>query len=278
MLQPRKFSHDSKEIHIKANFTPSKGAPRLNKMIFTILTLWTIFESCVLASPRRLNSKEFVESLDSHSYRAVIHRRILPPAQGFHLEILSEVHLSSPLLTSSSESLNCSLRLTETLPSGLFVDNFQLKNFHQLGGPLVASRRPVDTEAPAFESAETALTVIHPFKLERPKQRLVSQVVLPVHVRYHRASANGDPTRVTLENPRADISCWDDATRPSVRSNQLGSWTRFDADAVTPVLKITVPCGDGAQAPWIIALTFLACLWAMTQLWMARPIDDKRKD
>jgi len=222
-----------------------------------------------VASARKVNSKRFLESFEAHTYRAVIHRKVLPPSEGFHLEILSEVILSSPLISSSS-SLNCTLRLTETLPSGLYVDAFQLRNFHQFGGPTVVFQRPVDTEAPAFESDDELLRVFHPFRLERDQQRLVSQVVLPVHLRYHRAVKKGEPTHVRFPIPRADISCWDDSSSVAKDSN---IWVPMDLETANPSLKISVPRGDSECASYAIGATFLACLWAMAQLWVAKPCD-----
>lgn len=220
-----------------------------------------------------------MESLEAHTYRAVIHRKILPPAEGFHLEILSEVIFSSPLFSSAFAPLNCTLRLTETLPSGLYVDAFQLRNFNQFGGPFVTSERPVDTEAPAFKSADEHLRVYHPFRLDREHQRLVSQVVLPVHLRYHRAVTKGDPTHTIFTHPLTDVSCWDDDSSVKVKSEQNEAWVPFNAEAATPTLKIFIPRGDMEHAPYVIGASFLACLWAMAQLWTAKTLGKgTRKD
>ena len=238
----------------------SRGAPAASKRASTV------------------DSAYFLKNFVDHTYRAVINRRVLPPAEGFHLEVLTEVVLSSPLVSSSSSSLNCSLRLTETLPSGLYVDAFQLRNYHQFGGPLVTSQRAVDTEAPAFLSREEPLFVYHPFRVDRQRQRLVSQVVLPVHLRYHRAVEGGESTQVTFQNPLADIACWKKKS-DGRRLKDADSWLSFEAEAMTPVVKISVPRGDLSHSLYVIACTFVACSWAVTQLWSAAPIGtDKRND
>ena len=218
-----------------------------------------------------------MKSFEAQTYRAVIHRKVLPPAEGFHLEILSEVIFSSPLLSSIS-SLNCTLLLTETLPSGLYVDAFQLRNFNQLGGPFVTSRRPIDTEAPAFDSTNEQLRVYHHFRLDKGRQRLVSQLVLPIHLRYHRAVTNGDPTHTVFSHPLTDISCWDDGSSIQSMSEQNNAWLPFDAEAATPTLKISIPRADVNHAPYVVVATFCACLWAMAQLWTAKSVEAKQND
>ena len=193
--------------------------------------------------------------------------------------MLTEAFLSSPLVSPSSSSLNCSLRLTEPLPSGLYVDAFQLRNYHQFGGPLVSSQRAVDTEAPSFLSRDEPLFVYHPFRVDRQRQRLVSQVVMPVHLRYHQAVEGGESTQVTFQNPLADIACWKKKNNDGRQLNDADSWVSFETEAMTPVVKISVPRGDLSLSLYVIACTFVACFWAVTQLWSAVPIgSDKRND
>ena len=206
-----------------------------------------------------VDSSYFVKNFVDHTYRAVISRSILPPAEGFHLEILTEVVLASPLI-SASRSLNCSLRLTETLPASLYVDAFQLRNFYQFGGPLVTSDRVVDTEAPEFESQNERLIVTHPFRVDREKHRLVARVVLPVHLRYHAAVPDGTPTQIKFFHPETHVGCWEENVDEDL-------WIPFDAEAETPVITIPIPRGDTSLGPFVVVGTFAACVWAVLQTW-----------
>jgi len=192
-------------------------------------------------------------------------RSILPPAEGFHLEIRTEVVLASPLI-SGSHSLNCSLRLTETLPRSLYVDAFQLRNFHQFGGPLVTSDRVVDTEAPEFESHNERLNVTHPFRVDREHHRLVARVVLPVHLRYHAAVPDGIPTETNFFHPETHIGCWQGEERSKTNSGE-DAWIPFDAEAETPVISIAIPRGDTSIGPFVVVGSFAACVWAVVQMW-----------
>merc|ERR1711942_403622 len=177
----------------------------------TCLTFLLVHPSSSTRRESGVDSAYFIRNFVDRTYAAIMKRRILPPAEGFHLEILTEVTLASPLITASTSpsSLNCSLRLTETLPAGLYVDSFQLRNYHQFGGPRVVSEsRVIDTEAPAFESRDERLWVYQPFRVDRERQRLVTQVVMPVHLRYHGAVVDGDATQITFGDPETHVACW----------------------------------------------------------------------
>ena len=241
--------------------------PRRYLIAFSHAILSLALLAISASSTKQIDSSFFVQNFVDHTYRAVISRKILPPAEGFHLEILTEVVLGSPLI-SNSASLNCTLRLTETLPSALYVDAFQLRNFHQFGGPRVTSDNVIDTEAPAFESRNERLLVHHPFQVDRQKQRLIARVVLPVHLRYHRAVDGGEPTKTEFFHPETHIACVNN--QDTEREYDL--WVPFEAEAQTPVISIPIPRGDIGVGPIVIVSTFFACSWASVQLWTAAPL------
>ena len=257
----------------------SRLGPSLSDSRPWIYLLITILFPSTSSSDRKIDSSHFIDNLIDHTYRAVINRKLLPPGEGFHLEIVTEFALASPLISgaSSSSALNCSLRLTETLPSSLYVDAFQLENYRQFGGPRVEAEDGVvvDTEAPAFESRSHRLFVYQRLRPNVERQRLVARTIVPVHLRYHRAVDGGEPTSVIFGDPDTHVSCWNgDANLKREKSD----WLRIETEAGTEPVTIAIPRGDSRYGPLVIVATLIACAWAFAQIWSATSVDYGMKD
>jgi len=183
---------------------------------------------------------------------ASIERSLSPPGKGFHLEIVTEVS------SNSSEWLvdyECSLTLNETLPSGLYIDLFQLANLEPFGGPRVRPEGSMDIEAPEFESTEVQLVVDQLMK--NVDGRLTCRVAMPVHLRYHKAVSGGVEIVFTMKDPVGSITC--------SKGNNVIS-LRLDLNSQSELVTFRVPRGDTDSSIVIVVVTLLACLVGMAMI------------
>lgn len=127
-----------------------------------------------------------------------VRREILK--RGFHRDLVTRVKIHN----SAKQTENCSILLQETIPSGLFLDPYQLSSLRQHNLTEVILLNPVDLEAPEYLSAEVNALVY-----TRPDQScddcFISSV--PIHARYHRPSAQVSEVSIVLHEPRLLVHC-----------------------------------------------------------------------
>ncbi|KAI4896849.1 hypothetical protein NFI96_016912 [Prochilodus magdalenae] len=111
---------------------------------------------------------------------------------GFHRELLYEVHHDpAPHVIKAL--------VIQRLPSGVYMDQYQLASLREDTGLQVLLDSAVSLEDPAhLSSAFTALVYLS------PSDGLpgLLQAVVPFHGRYHRPSSSGGWERVSIERPR----------------------------------------------------------------------------
>ncbi|KAK7507654.1 hypothetical protein BaRGS_00001589 [Batillaria attramentaria] len=124
-----------------------------------------------------------------------LNRQVL--RDGFHRDLRTTLKLQQDDLR-QLPGRPCSVLLVENLPSGLYVDTFQLENLAAVGGPQVLTDRPVDIEAPEYLSSQHKLYVYTPVPVNEGSLdgTITIFVSLPVHVRYHKPTENPDVTHV----------------------------------------------------------------------------------
>ena len=125
-------------------------------------------------------------------------------------ELLTEIEL---MLTTSILPPKCMLAIEETIPRGMYVDPDQLRDLYQSNGFASYIPTKVDVEKPEFESESFRVFIFR--KLEIEQNLRVTNVQLPVHMRYHKPAqivdlkpSSSAPTAIVkLQNPRLLLSC-----------------------------------------------------------------------
>ncbi|XP_069583999.1 phosphatidylinositol-glycan biosynthesis class X protein isoform X1 [Ranitomeya imitator] len=137
-------------------------------------------------------------STETFCPKLTVRREILK--NGFHRDVVTRVQVSS----SAEQMDGCSILLRETLPSGLFLDPYQLSSLRQHNLTEVFLMSLVDLEAPEYLSAESqALVYMEPD--QSGAGGFISSV--PVHARYHRPSAQGSDASIVLPGPQLLVHC-----------------------------------------------------------------------
>ncbi|XP_073432676.1 phosphatidylinositol-glycan biosynthesis class X protein isoform X2 [Dendrobates tinctorius] len=142
----------------------------------------------------------FYSGISSETFcpKLTVKREILK--NGFHRDVVTRVQVSS----SAEQMAGCSILLRETLPSGLYLDPYQLSSRRQHNLTEVVLMSSVDLEAPEYLSAESqALVYMEPE--QSGAGGFISSV--PMHARYHRPSAQGSDVSIVLPGPQLLLRC-----------------------------------------------------------------------
>ena len=117
------------------------------------------------------------------------------------------------MLTTSILPPKCMLAIEETIPRGMYEDPDQLRDLYQSKGFASYIPTKVDVEKPEFESESFRVFIFR--KLDIEQNLRVTNVQLPVHMRYHKPAQITDPKPsssaptaiVKFQNPRLLLSC-----------------------------------------------------------------------
>ncbi|XP_068135257.1 phosphatidylinositol-glycan biosynthesis class X protein [Hyperolius riggenbachi] len=149
---------------------------------------------------------------------------------GFHRDLITRVSIQG-----FAEQVNsCRIVLRESIPSGLFVDPYQLSSLQQQNLTEAVLLTSVDVEAPEYLStAHTALVYMRPD--DTCSNCYISTV--PVHARYHRPSSHTHQVSVHLQNPQLLIRCSKEFLQSGCPNHLL----------------VEAPCGtfNGKQFQWL---------------------------
>ena len=125
-------------------------------------------------------------------------------------ELLTEIEL---MLTTSILPPKCTLVIEETIPRGMYVDPDQLRDLQESTGFSTYIPTKVDVEKPEFESESFRVFIFR--RLGIQENLRVTNVQLPVHMRYHKPgqileakpSSSAPTAIIKLQNPRLLLSC-----------------------------------------------------------------------
>ncbi|XP_072516107.1 phosphatidylinositol-glycan biosynthesis class X protein [Salminus brasiliensis] len=181
--------------------------------------------------------------------------------RGFHRELMYEVkHDPTPHFIKTL--------LVQRLPSGVYMDQYQLASLKEDTGLEVLLDSAVSLEDPAYVSpAFSALVYLSP-------AAGMLQAAVPVHGRYHRPSGSGGWERVTIERPRLLLRAESCATETlltdlphrvvkapcTVHNQSLCSWLEIQTLQVSGSVSLELPVGDLSLAGPVCAGTVLATL------------------
>ncbi|XP_018415872.1 PREDICTED: phosphatidylinositol-glycan biosynthesis class X protein [Nanorana parkeri] len=157
-----------------------------------------------------------------------VEREILK--NGFHRDLVTRVSVQG--YTEQVDS--CRILLNETIPSGLFMDPYQISSQQQHNLVEVIVPKSIDIEAPEYLSkGHTALVYMKPD--ESCNDCYISTV--PVHARYHRSSADVYEVSIRIHSPQLLIRCSKDFPPRGCSSHPL----------------VIAPCGSstGEECQWM---------------------------
>ncbi|KAI0232557.1 Phosphatidylinositol-glycan biosynthesis class X protein [Lamellibrachia satsuma] len=123
---------------------------------------------------------------------------------GFHRNVTTTMNITMENIPLSQVS--CRVVLTEQLPAGMFVDQYEVARQKPFGGPQIYMSREMDIEQPEYLSpADTELVYMgHQF---HSGSLLQSVVTLPIHLRYHRTGMHDGYVKVNLSSPAVSLAC-----------------------------------------------------------------------
>ncbi|XP_063056970.1 phosphatidylinositol-glycan biosynthesis class X protein isoform X2 [Engraulis encrasicolus] len=177
---------------------------------------------------------------------------------GFHRDLSYTVQFDTPL-SGEVEAV-----LIQNIPSGMYMDFYQLQSLRTDSGLHVLLDSEVDLEAPAYESPGF-LAFIYPQPDPSAPGHLTATV--PVHGRYHRPAESGAGEIVELQHPKLLLKSDNCKIGKALQSSpphktvqapcsvhNLSNCTWLDIENLqAPAVKLTLPVGDKS-------LTFLVCV------------------
>uniref|UniRef100_A0A803JMB9 Phosphatidylinositol-glycan biosynthesis class X protein n=1 Tax=Xenopus tropicalis TaxID=8364 RepID=A0A803JMB9_XENTR len=142
-------------------------------------------------------------------YRQTDNPLILPHASLLTIDLplgFSSRDLETSVVVQGPAELvkHCRVLIQEHIPSGLYLDPYQLSSLRHHNLTEVLLLTPVDVEAPEYLSrGHTALVYTKP----DPSCAHCYTSTVPLHIRYHRPASQTDKVSITLQNPKLLLNC-----------------------------------------------------------------------
>uniref|UniRef100_A0A673FU24 Phosphatidylinositol-glycan biosynthesis class X protein n=1 Tax=Sinocyclocheilus rhinocerous TaxID=307959 RepID=A0A673FU24_9TELE len=186
---------------------------------------------------------------------------------GFHRDLQYRVQWSST-------DHDVQALLVQKLPSGVYMDAYQLETLRRDTGLEVLLDSEVDLEAPEYlSSGFTALVFLSG----------THEAVVPVHGRYHRPSDSSKPVKVDIEPPRVLLRSDQCRTLgPGVRgvvveapctvsNHSICSWMQILDLQGDAGVSLELPVGDSSLVLTVCAGTVLtavlSCVYLLRNIW-----------
>lgn len=192
---------------------------------------------------------------------------------GFHRELFTKIFIPSSLIDA-----NCECLIEEQFPPGMYVDPYELKNYREKGGPKFISPA-VDIEKPKELSPSLTFTIYpRPFTTVTIESEYVTNVTVPVHIRYHQPSSRHETIQIQLKNPRIYLLCdvhnksiqMEKKTFPCNSVDKKCLWTeiKYKTDVIN--IEFDIPVGSlqhhGTVVSVTLAVTIASCLYLSLKL------------
>jgi len=181
---------------------------------------------------------------------------------GFHRELMSWL-VSDQKLPSDG----CRVLLVEHLPSGIYVDLYQLAMMEEWGGHQVLADSEINVEKPEFASQPHILYVFNNMQ-EDHKNGERFNFSIPVHMRYHRPSDGQDFASVSFPNPDVLLKCsdhrfaeeWRNVEAPcNSHNSSLCMWKQIP-HRKPPEITFQVPVGKTEHQIAVIVVTLVVVI------------------
>ncbi|XP_053565778.1 phosphatidylinositol-glycan biosynthesis class X protein [Bombina bombina] len=193
----------------------------------------------------------------------IVKREILN--KGFHRNLITRLEIHD-----LAEDNDCRIIFQESIPSGLFVDPYQLSSLQQHNLTEVLLLKAVDLEAPEYLSTGfTALVYAN----ADPACKHCFISTIPVHARYHRPSSKNYESSSILISPRLLVHCSKEVFSKGCSPNSVteapcgskgGSschWLDINYTAVPKTVALHTPVGITQHGPAVCSITLITTLY-----------------
>jgi hypothetical protein len=160
----------------------------------------------------------------------------------------------------------------ETFSEALYVDEYELKQGAEFGGPQVSLLREIDLEKPAERSSSNVVWVLGPAMLFYD---LSVTVTLPVHLRYNAPSASATHNTAVVLPPQVFVRYKHRCPSVDQKSGPLDStptgWQPLPFADTTGTLHVQVPVGSLQDEALVSGGTLLVTVVGALALMLAVP-------
>ncbi|XP_061191323.1 phosphatidylinositol-glycan biosynthesis class X protein-like [Saccostrea echinata] len=191
---------------------------------------------------------------------------------GFHRDLFTKLLIPSSLIEPGCECL-----IEEEFPPGMYVDPYELKNLREKGGPQFISAA-VDIEKPKELSTSFSF-IIYPKQLLKEGSEFVTNVTIPVHVRYHQPLSEESTAHVVIQNPHIYLLCHQNDLKtikktekqfPCSGSHENCTWTEISYKTDASSIYFDIPVGSLYQQTPVVsvtlAVTLIGCLFLSSKI------------
>nr|XP_054763153.1 phosphatidylinositol-glycan biosynthesis class X protein-like [Lytechinus pictus] len=189
----------------------------------------------------------------------------------------------------------CRFVILEHLPTGMFVDAYQLKNLKGFGAPAVLFLGEIDVEKPEHLSPNHTIAIYTPpIKPANNDNHMISHMTasidLPVHLRYHAPSSDPEVNHAEVYLPHPELFMYCTGCSLDACSNDTGlmrapctaanhsicSWTPLDYTMDTyEELVFRMPVGKEWQSRAVTIITLTTIIVGMIVLLVAMTTNKK---
>uniref|UniRef100_A0A671FBI4 Phosphatidylinositol-glycan biosynthesis class X protein n=1 Tax=Rhinolophus ferrumequinum TaxID=59479 RepID=A0A671FBI4_RHIFE len=212
---------------------------------------------------------------------------------GFHRDLVIKVKLGESI----EDLQTCLLLIKHYIPSGLFVDPYELASLQERNiAEAVMVSENYNIEAPSYLSKESEVLV---YAREDSQCINCFQAVLPVHYRYHRPHSKDGETSIVLNNPDLlmycdqagsigmirisfaafgkalefpILKCWaqsEVAAPCALKNKDICKWSNMKYKSVYRNVTLQVPVGLTIHTPLVCSVTLLITILCATLILVA---------
>ncbi|XP_024392668.1 uncharacterized protein [Physcomitrium patens] len=187
--------------------------------------------------------------------------------RGAHRMLQSTVTLSGSPGSSQRLHDGCYLRLVQSLPTGVFADQFELQGIQRRGGIKGAwIHGDKNLEQPALLSIQSIVVVdvilrtVNSSDVTAPEPLLQAVVAIPLHARYPPLAVDSHST-VHVSMPHVFMSCQQEKTNlTGTRWNEIVPGYSMGLERPGGVLDWKVPAGSPADYSFVARFTAICAL------------------
>ncbi|XP_028856789.1 phosphatidylinositol-glycan biosynthesis class X protein [Denticeps clupeoides] len=194
--------------------------------------------------------------------------------RGFHRDLVYSVRHDNGL------PADLRVLLIHKLPSGIYMDVYQLESLKKDAGLQVLLNSEVDLEAPAYWSPAFFAFV---YPTSHPTMPWHLQAVVPFHGRYHRPSLSGKWEQLVIEPPKLLLKS--DICKPlfsslshkvieapcTAKNYSFCTWIEFDNLQGPKAVTLDLPVGDLSLTLPVcggtLAITVICSLYLSQTIW-----------
>nr|XP_044989334.1 phosphatidylinositol-glycan biosynthesis class X protein-like [Jaculus jaculus] len=194
---------------------------------------------------------------------------------GFHRDLLIKVKFGESI----EELQTCRLLIKHYIPTGLFVDPYELASLREKNlTEAVMVSESFNIEAPNYLSEESEVLIY-----ARQDAQCIDcfQAFLPVHYRYHRPHRKDGDNLSVVSNPDLlmycdqefpILKCWAQSQVPApcaLKSKEICQWSNMKYKSILKNLILQVPVGLTVHTSLVCSVTLLITILCATLILIA---------